>query len=222
MAYISISGEHIGDLNWWVESLPWADRSIDHDVPDLTLTSHASLRGWGAASGTFCTHGLRSEAETTYHMNVLEFLVVELGLRSLFIDCRGQHIQVLSDNATAVSYINGMGLKSLPSDRITGKIWSWALNQGDWLSAEHIPGTSNVSADDLSRNFKADTEWELSNDVFAMLCSFFGVPDIDLFASRLHGSQTPSLPSWMLFLLIGVSSHMHMVSLLFALLVDVW
>ena len=59
----------------------------------------------------------------------------------------------------------------------------------------HIPGTSNVSADDLSRNFKADTEWALSNDVFARLCSLFGVPDIDLFASRLN-HKVPKYASW--------------------------
>ena len=78
-------------------------------MPVFTLTSDASLRGWGAASGTFSTHGLWSEAETAYHNNVLELLAVELGLRSLLADCNGQHIRVVSDNTTAVSYINGMG-----------------------------------------------------------------------------------------------------------------
>ena len=100
-------------MNWWVESLPSADRSIDHGVPDFTLTSDASLRGWGADSGTVCTHGLWSEAETTYHINVLELLAaVELGLRSLLVDYQGQHIRVVSGNTTAVRYINGMGGKS--------------------------------------------------------------------------------------------------------------
>ena len=58
-----------------------------------------------------------------------------------------------------------------------------------------IPGASNVSADDLSRNFKADTEWALRNDVFVRLCSLFGVPDIDLFASRLN-HKVPKYASW--------------------------
>ena len=51
--FTSLSPESIGDLNWWVDSLSSADRSIDHGVPDFTLASDASLRGWGAASGTF-------------------------------------------------------------------------------------------------------------------------------------------------------------------------
>ena len=102
-------------------------------MPVFTLTSDASLRGWGAASGTFSTHGLWSEAETTHHINVLELLAVELGLRSLLADCKGQYIRVVSDNTTAVSYINGMGGKSLPCDSITRNIWSWAIDRGNWL-----------------------------------------------------------------------------------------
>ena len=122
-------------------------------MPNFTLTSDASLRVWDAASRTFCTHGLWSEAETMYHIKMLELLAVKLGLRSLLVDCRGQHIRAVSDNTTAVSYINGMEGKSLPSDSITGTIWSWAIDRRNWLSAGHITGTSNVSADDLSRNF---------------------------------------------------------------------
>ena len=50
---MSLSPENIGDLNWWVDLLPSADRSFDHGVPAFTLASDASLRGWSAASGTF-------------------------------------------------------------------------------------------------------------------------------------------------------------------------
>ena len=88
-----------------------------------------------------------------------------------------------------------MGGKSLPCESITRNIWSWAIDQGNWLSAAHVPGTSNVSADELSRNFEADTEWALSNDVFAKLCSLFGVPDVDLLASRLN-HKVPKYVSW--------------------------
>ena len=62
---------------------------------------------------------------------------------------------------------------------------------------ERIPGASNVSAGNLSRDVKADTEWELSNDVLVRLCSLFGVPDNDLFASRLY-HKVPRYASWKL------------------------
>ena len=43
---MSLPPESIGDLNWWIVSLPSAYRSIDHGIPgiDVTLTSDASLR----------------------------------------------------------------------------------------------------------------------------------------------------------------------------------
>ena len=89
--------------------------------------------------------------------------------------------------------------RSLPSDNITGTICSWAIDRGIWLSAGHIPGTSNVSADDLSRNFKAETEWALSNDVLLGIvvsegCQILNLSRAGLMTktpSTLHGSQTP-------------------------------
>ena len=92
-----------------------------------------------------------------------------------------------------------------------------------------IPGASNASADDLSRNFKADTEWALRYDVFVRVCSLFGVPDIDLFASRLN-HKVPKYASWKpdplasfvdAFTLNWDELSNAYVSLLFALLVDV-
>ena len=74
---------------------------------------------------------------------------MEFALGSLLVDCRGQHIRVVSDNTTAVGYINGIESKSLPSDSITGTI-----NRGNWLPAAHIPGTSNVSADTCHATLK--------------------------------------------------------------------
>ena len=69
----------------------------------------SNLQGWGAAAGTSCAHGLWSEAATAYHINVLELLAMEIGLKYLLVDCQGQKIRVVSDNTIiAVSYINGM------------------------------------------------------------------------------------------------------------------
>ena len=41
--FMSLSPESMGDMNWWVDTLPSADRSIDHGVTNFTLTSDASL-----------------------------------------------------------------------------------------------------------------------------------------------------------------------------------
>ena len=82
----------------------------------------------------------------------------------------------MSDNTTAVSYINAMGgrgCKSLECNSLTQKIWNWAIVRNIWLSAAHIPGSSNVDADQLSRDLKLDLEWMFAVHVFKRIVALF-------------------------------------------------
>ena len=73
----------------------------------------------------------------------------------------------MSDNNTAVSYINSMGgCRSLECNSIAKDIWDWAIDKDIWLSAAHIPGSSNIDADQLSRKLNLDLEWMLSAPIF--------------------------------------------------------
>ena len=119
----------------------------------------------------------------------------------------------MSDNTTTVSYINSMGgCKSRECNSITKDIWDWARERNIWLSAAHIPGSSNVDADQLSRNLNLNLEWMLSKPIFQRIVSLFGKPDIDLFASRLN-AQVQTLShgdhsQWQnLLMLLASSGH---------------
>ena len=102
----------------------------------------------------------------------------------------------MSDNTTTVSYINSMGgCKSIERNSLTKHIWDWARERNIWLSAAHIPGSSNVDADQLSRNLNLNLEWMLLRPIFQRIVSLFGKPDIDLFASRLN-AQVETYVSW--------------------------
>ena len=101
----------------------------------------------------------------------------------------------MSDNTTAVSYINAMGCKSLECNSLTQEIWNWAIVRNIWLSATHIPGSSNDAAVQLSRDLKLDLEWMLSVHVFKRIVALFGQPDIHLFASR-RNAQVETYVSW--------------------------
>jgi hypothetical protein len=63
------------------------------------------------------------------------------------------------------------------------------------LSATHIPGHVNVVAHRESRYSNIDTQWKLDGWIFERLCGWFGVPDIDLFASRIN-ALLPTYVSW--------------------------
>ena len=64
-----------------------------------------------------------------------------------------------------------------------------------WVSAAFIPGKENKTADAMSRVLRDDTEWQLSKSYFREICQSFGVPEIDLFASRLN-KQIDCYVSW--------------------------
>ena len=73
-------------------------------------------------------------------------------------------------------------------------IWQWCQEREIWLSACHIPGSTNVDADTESRKINSSTEWLLHSDVFADKQNV-GPFQIDLFASRLN-FKVPSYVSW--------------------------
>ena len=67
----------------------------------------------------------------------------------------------------------GGGGKSLECNSLTQEIWNWAIVRNVWLSATHIPGSSNDDAVQLSRDLKLDLEWMLSVHVFKRIVALF-------------------------------------------------
>lgn len=41
------------------------------------------------------------------------------------------------------------------------------------MTAKHLPGTDNISADRPSRNFQTSGEWDLNHNIFVRFCSHF-------------------------------------------------
>jgi len=61
--------------------------------------------------------------------------------------------------------------------------------------ASRIPGNHNVIADAASQKFRDAAEWMLDPKVFFTLCNTFGMPEIDMFATRLN-KQLERYVSW--------------------------
>ena len=117
-----------------------------------------------------------------------------LQLKAIFIGvqthCKGKnykHVSVMSDNITAVSYVNNKsGIKSEFCNEIAKKLWVGCASQNMWISAAHIPGRQNAEVDSFSRNFNEVIEWKLSSHFLKKISSTFGNPRLDLFASRIN------------------------------------
>lgn len=63
-----------------------------------------------------------------------------------------------------------------------------------WLSATHVPGIDN-EADFMSRHFNESVEWKLKECFFSKISQIWGMPDVDMFASRLN-KQVDCFVSW--------------------------
>ena len=176
----------------------WTERrNIEHGKITYILTTDASEDGWGAVFADLtddkqCTGGRWSPDEGNNHINVLELKAVFLGLKSFCANLSAVHIKILVDNTTAVAYINHMGGSHSPScNEQALDIWNFCREHSLWLTAAHLPGCLNVLADEKSRVFNDKTEWKLNTTVFNDIINEFGVPDIDLFASRMNYQFKP-------------------------------
>ena len=88
------------------------------------------------------------------------------------------------------------GTKSCQMVIIAKKIWDWAIKHQVQVSAEHLPGKQNVTADKLSRELNDNLEWSLDREVFCKLIRKADFrPQVDLFATRLN-AQVQKFVSW--------------------------
>lgn len=188
----------IQDIEWWISNIRRVNgKPIRPNPVDCWLECDASLEGWGSNFNGQTTGGRWSLEESSRHINYLELLAVFLSIKSFFDKKQNIHVGIKSDNVTTVYYINEMGgMTSESLNNLAIDIWSWCLERNIFLSAQHIPGTDNVAADYMSRNFSDSKEWMLKKDIFQRICKQFFNPDTDLFASRLN-YQVPVFASWL-------------------------
>ena len=89
-----------------------------------------------------------------------------------------KHIRVMSDNTTAIAYVNKQGgNKCMTLNDIAIEIWDICRQRNIHLSASHIPGVHNTLADTASREFHDSGEWMLPIDTFSLVVHRFGAPD---------------------------------------------
>ena len=195
---ISITPSMYKELEWWKANIETVSRPIIQPNPHHVIYTDASLKGWGChIPATNLKFGGRWDMEDSKQdINFLELKAILLSLQSWAKTLKNCHIQIRSDNTTAVVGINRQGsTHSLNCNSVTREIWMWALHRNLWLSAAHCPGIYNIHADEASRLFNDSTEWMLSKDIFKDICKKFGMPTIDLFASRLN-HQVPVYAAW--------------------------
>jgi hypothetical protein len=89
-----------------------------------------------------------------------------------------------------MTYLNKMGGRRPNLCRLTEEIHGLALQRGIVVSAEWIPGESNVEADHLSRIENDFSEQRLNPALFAEVVRHFGKIEIDLMATSYNKQVT--------------------------------
>ena len=175
------------DLLWWARVAQRREGvSLSLPVPDVSFFSDASDVGWGALVGEHHASGLWSPLQTALSINLRELLAVQYGLRALEHLLVGLSVALFCDNTTTVAYLRRSGgtFSSTLNDTAR-KILLWAETNRVRLLPQFIMGSSNVTADILSRpNQVIGSEWTLHQEVVDHLVHKWPAV-IDLFATSL-------------------------------------
>ena len=194
-----MSPEAITDLKWWADHLQYHSKTKIHiNDPDLIITSDASDLGWGAWCGKKSVQGLWSQEEMFWHINPRELQAAYLASKIFSPSQINQlfHIQLQIGNQAAVSYINHLGgTHSKLLCQLSLDLWNWSLLRLIHISARYIPGTFNKHADHMSRRLRLTAEWKLNPILFQRIVAVYGMPQIDLFATRAN-TQLRKFVSW--------------------------
>ena len=152
--------------------------------PKISITTYtdASLEGWGASMGNVSTSGTWLPDKRLMHVNVLELKAILLGLKS-FVIASHKHIKIMSENTTAIHYINKMEASySMQRNCQVLNIWKWAIIHKNYLSATHISGKLHPLADKKFRSNHVDTEWMSQSKILDLALDYLCFkPEIGLF-----------------------------------------
>ncbi|KAG8537238.1 hypothetical protein GDO81_024849 [Engystomops pustulosus] len=173
------------DLLWWLEDGNLRKGIFWSNSPYIPIQTDASQRGWGAVMPQQFSQGTWTEEITRRSSNFRELQAVWEALSANTPLLAHQHLLILSDNTTTVSYIKRQGGTRSPLlSTLARKIFSWAEQHTLSISATHLKGTENSRADFLSRRKILPNEWSLKEEIFQGLTSLWGYPLVDLFATR--------------------------------------
>ena len=97
-------------LRWWLDrTCTRAGMLLDVPEAQVRLFTDASQSGWRAHLDKVQVTERWSTREATLHINHLEMLAVLYALRAFRVQLTGLAVQLMSDNASVVSYIRKQG-----------------------------------------------------------------------------------------------------------------
>ena len=195
---LKLTPECLEEIRWWLYYLKdWNGRAIITPAPDLIIMSDASMKGWGSVCNGVTTQGMWNNKERSRHINALELLAAMFAVKS-FTKGRKKHSCTYEGGQQHHSSSNKQdgGTRShVLILNMTKDLWQYSLLNGITLTAEHLPGVLNTTADRESRVFTDRSNWKLQTAMFDHIEKIFGEVQVDLFAERINAHK-PKYVSW--------------------------
>ena len=196
-AKVKLNQQSLAELKWWKENLLLQNgKPLKIGIPQLIIQTDASKTGWRAVCQGITTGGTWSYQERTKHINILELIAVKLPILTF---TKGKSVTVIHlqiGNMTALSYLVKMGRTCSPKLlQVAKETWDYLLVNVVAVTAEYFPSSLNIQADWQSRNHRDSSDWKSNPKIFSQIAKIRGIPQIDLFASRLN-HQLPKHMSW--------------------------
>ncbi|KAI5645626.1 hypothetical protein NE865_02293 [Phthorimaea operculella] len=176
----------MGDIIWWVNAVEkgHTQNSFHPKQVHHFLTTDAADYGWGAQMDDQAIAGRWTYEQSRWHCNRKEMFAIIAAIGHFGDQLRERHLVLQSDNRTVISYIRKEGgTRSIALLGLTYQLMSLLDNRNITMTAEYLPGRYNDIADRLSRGKRA-AEWHLLRPAMDVIFRHYGVPQIDLFATR--------------------------------------
>ncbi len=161
--------------------------------PAVTVESDASNLGWGASvanapaalrPSATTVNGLFAAHESHLHITWKELFAATEGVVRLANanGWRNLHVRVRTDATVVVPYLNKLGGRRPRLHARAAAFHHWCLRRGIHVSARHLAGVENVTADALSRPQTRYGEHQLTRAAWRDLFPSWP-PPVDLFAT---------------------------------------
>jgi ribonuclease HI len=187
-----------GELKWWQEAISTNQPAslFPQPQPDIHMWVDASPSGWGAwlqlKDGRY--HALGAWDSIVEHQtnNFRELIAVGVAIKLFsqrMLLPSGIHLRVHSDNAAVVFNIQRKAAARNLYHPLRS-LFNFCIKNEIVLSAQHVKGVENQTADSLSRLSRSG-DYSLKKGVFNEMCSKLHVtPVVDLFATK-RNAQLP-------------------------------
>lgn len=172
---INLEAESRGDLSFWVQHLREYNGRQTNSIHDYFIRC---IQVWvGCQLRLLPNRRALTKLEAADHINFLELKAAFLVLKTYAAQAFGQHILLLIDNITVITYLNRKGgthSRKLSDLAIT--IWEWCIKKSITIHAEHIhTRCSQHTSRYESWKMRDSSDWKLDPALFQILCMRWGI-----------------------------------------------